>query len=113
MKGQPFSNNNSGHVKNQLFVPKSKQWTSHTISAEVMSANSQRNDTQQASLTCIFCKGNHFNGMCDKFPSLSEGRWSLSQQGRRHFVYLKISHMQKDCPSSQKKYCCYCGKRGH
>ena len=36
----------------------------------------------------------------------------LSQQ-KRHFVCLKVGHVLKDCPSSQKKACSHCGKKGY
>ena len=34
----------------------------------------------------------------------------LNQQ-RRCFICLKVGHVSKDCPSSQKKSCYYCGKK--
>ena len=107
------NNNNSGQVRNQPLTPKGRhvQQIGHTVSTEVLTANSQRSGVQQASLPCIFCKGTHFNDMCDKFSSLDERRQSLSQQGRC-FICLKVGHMLKDCPSSQKKSCCYCSRRG-
>ena len=51
-------------------------------------------------------KGNHFNDMCDKFTTLTERKQILSQQ-RRCFICLKVGHVLKDCPSSQKKVCCH------
>ena len=47
--------------------------------------------------------------MCDKFPFIDERKQSLSQQGR----CFMVDHMLKECPSSQKKCCCYCGRRVH
>ena len=49
--------------------------------------------------------------MCDKFTTLTERKKILSQQ--RCFVCLKVGHMLKDCPSSQKKVCCHCGRKGY
>jgi len=102
------NNNNSSSVGNQPLTPKGGQQSGHTISTEVLAANSQRSEVQQVSLPCIFCKGTHFNDMCDKFPSLDEKRRSLSQQ-ERCFICLKVGHMLKNC---QKKSCCYCSRRG-
>ena len=47
--------------------------------------------------------------MCDKFTTLTERKQILSQQ--RCFVCLKVGHVLKDCPSSQKKVCCHCGRK--
>ena len=103
------------NVKGQHFVPRQLTSDSHRPSAEVLTANSQRGSQQEgqikASLPCIFCKGNHFNDMCDKFTTLTERKQILSQQ--RCFVYLKVGHMLKDCPSPQKKICCHCGRKGY
>ena len=49
--------------------------------------------------------------MCDMYSSLSERKQNLSQQ-HRCFVCLKVGHFLKNCPSLEKKSCCYCGKRG-
>ena len=66
---------------------------------------------QLALLPRIFCKSNHFNIMCDKFTTLTERKQILSQQ--RCFVCLKVGHVLKDCPISQKKVCCHCGRKGY
>ena len=99
-------------MKGQHFVPRQLTSDSHRPSAEVLTANSQRGSQQdgqiKASLLCIFCKGNHFNDMCDKFTTLTERKQILSQQ-RRCFICLKVGHVLKDCPTSQKKVCCHCG----
>ena len=47
--------------------------------------------------------------MCDKFTTLTERKQILKQQ--RCFVCLKVGHVLKDCPSSQKKVCCHCGRK--
>ena len=105
-------------TRGQPFVPRQFRplTSSHRSPAEVLAANSQRGGSgggqTKASLPCIFCKGDHFNDTCDKCVTLTERKQKLSQQ-RRCFVCLKVGHMLKDCPSSQKKSCCYCGKRGH
>ena len=78
------------NVKGQHFVPRQLTSDSHRPSAEVLTANSQRGSQQEgqikASLPCIFCKGNHFNDMCDKFTTLTERKQILSQQ-RRCFIF--------------------------
>ena len=118
-KGQTLShsgyssikNNNSSHNKGQRIV-------SHLEKdgelADVFSANIQlgrSSNSRSASLPCIFCKGKHYNDMCDKVVSLCDRKQSLSHQ-KRCFVCLKIGHLVKDCPSIDKKACCYCGRRG-
>ena len=50
--------------------------------------------------------------MCDKFTTLTERKQILSQQ-RRCFICLKVGHVLKDCPSSQNKICCHCGRKGY
>ena len=103
-------------MKGQHFVPRQLTSDSHRPSADVLTANSHKGSQQEgqikASLPCIFCKGNHFNDMCDKFTTLTERKQILSQQ-RRCFVCLKVGHVLKDCPSSQKKVCCHCGRKGY
>ena len=94
------------NVKGQHFVPRQLTSDYHRPSAEMLTANSLRGSQQEgqikASLPCIFCKGNHFNDMCDKFTTLTERKQILSQQ-RRCFICLKVGHVLKDCPSPQKK----------
>ena len=103
-------------MKGQHFVPRQLTSDSHRLSAEVLTANSQRGSQQEgqikASLPCIFCKRNHFNDMCDKFTTLTERKQILSQW-RRCFICLKVGHVLKDCPSPQKKICCHCGRKGY
>ena len=53
---------------------------------------------------CIFCKGDHYNDECDKYVALSDRKKKLSQQGRC-FICLKVGHVVKNCPNSQKKPC--------
>ena len=104
------------NVKGQHFVPRQLTSDSHRPSADLLTANSQRGSQQEgqikASLHFIFCKGNHFNDMCDKFTTLTERKQILSQQ-RRCFICLKVGHVLKDCPSSQKKVCCHLGRKGY
>ena len=104
------------NVKGQHFVPKQLTSDSHRPSADLLTANSQRGSQQEgqikASLQFIFCKGNQFNDMCDKFTTLTERKQILSQQ-RRCFICLKVGHVLKDCPSSQKKVCCHCVRKGY
>ena len=92
------------NVKGQHFVPRQLTSDSHRPSADLLTANSQRDGQQEgqikASLHFIFCKGNHFNDVCDK---------QILSQPRRCFICLKVGHVLKDCPSSQKKVCCHCG----
>ena len=94
-------------MKGQHFVPRQLTSDSHRPSADLLTANSQRGNQQEgqikASLHFIFCKGNHFNDVCDKFTTLTERKQILSQQ-RRCFICLNVGHVLKDCPSSQKKF---------
>ena len=104
------------NVKGQHFLPRQLTSDSHRPSADLLTANSQRDSQQEgqikASLHFIFCIGNHFNDLCDKFTTLTEKKQILSQQ-RRCFICLKVGHVLKDCPSSQKKVCCHCGRKGY
>ena len=110
--------NDNLKVKGQPFVSKQTRplTASHRPSTEVLAVNSQAGSSvggqARASLPCIFCKDNHFNDMCDKCVTLTERKQKLSQQ-KRCFICLKIGHMSRNCPSSQKKSCCYCGKKGY
>ena len=58
----------------------------------------------------FFCKGSHYNDECDKYVTLSDRKKRLSQQARC-FICLKIGHMSKGCPNSQKKPFAHCEKR--
>ena len=102
--------------KRQHFVPRQLTFDSHRPSADQLTANSQRGNQQEgqikASLHFIFCKGNHFNDVCDKFTTLTERKQIRSQQ-RRCFICLKVGHVLKDWPSSQKKVCCHCSRKGY
>ena len=102
-------------MKGQHFVPRQLTSDSHRPSADLLTANSQRGNQQEgqikASLHFIFCKGNHFNDVCDKFTTLTERKQILSQQ-RRCFICLNVGHVLKDCPSSQK-VCCHCSRKGY
>ena len=63
------------NVKGQHFVPRQLTSDSYRPSADLLTANSQRGSQQEgqikASLHFIFCKGNHFNDVCDKFTTLT------------------------------------------
>ena len=84
------------NVKGQHFLPRQLTSDSHRPSADLLTANSQRGSQQEgqikALLHFIFCKGNHFNDMCDKFTTLTERKQILSQQ-RRCFICLKVGHV--------------------
>ena len=74
------------NAKEQHFVPRQSgplTSDSHRPSTEVLAANSQRGGQQEGqikvSLPYIFCKGNHFNNMCDKFTTLTERKQILGQ----------------------------------
>ena len=100
-------------MKGQHFLPKQLTSDSHRPSAEVLTANSEIVNKRaklrhhylvlSATVTILM--------MCDKFTTLTERKQILSQQ-RRCFVCLKVGHVLKDCPSSQKKVCCHCGRKG-
>ena len=73
-KGQPPSNNtryystknnNNSYNKGQRFVshPEKGSESADVFSASVQSANN--GSSRPASLPCIFCKGKHYNDMCD------------------------------------------------
>ena len=112
---QSYVSSVNTNVKGQHFVPRQLTSDSHRPSADLLTANSQRGSQQEgqikASLHFNFCKGN-LNDMCDKFTTLTERKQILSQQ-RRCFICLKVGHVLKDCPSSQKKVCCHCGRKGY
>ena len=115
---QHHVSNDNLKVKGQPFVSKQTRpfTASYRSSTEVLAVNSQAGSSvggqARASLPFIFCKGNHFNDMYNKCVTLTEKKQKLSQQ-KRCFVCLKIGHMSRNCPSSQKKSCCYCGKKGY
>ena len=116
---QRYVSSNNPNVRGQPFVSRQTRplydslrplYDSQRPSTEALAVNSQREGNQiKASLPCIFCKGGHFNDMCDKYTTLAERKQKLNQQ-RRCFICLKVEHVSKDCPSSQKKSCCYCGR---
>ena len=60
----------------------------------------------------IFCKGTHFNDNCDKYSTIANRKNQLTSQGRC-FIYLKIGHLCKECPSAQMRSCYYCNRIGH
>ena len=101
-------------MKGQHFLPKLLTSDSHRPSAEVVTANSEIVNKRaklrhhylvlSAKVTILMT--------CDKFTTLTERKQILSQQ-RRCFVCLKVRHVLKDCPSSQKKVCCHCGRKGY
>ena len=80
--------NDNLKVKGQPFMSKQTRplTASHRPSTEVLAVNSQAGSSvggqARASLPCIFCKGNHFNDMCDKCVTLTERKQKLSQQKR-------------------------------
>ena len=101
-------------MKGQHFLPKQLTSDSHRPSAEVLTANSEIVNKSaklrhhylvlSAKVTILM--------MYDKFTTLTERKQILSQQ-RRCFICLKVGHVLKDCPSSQKKVCCHCGRKGY
>ena len=90
-------------MKGQHFLPRQLTSDSHRPSAEVLAANSEIVSKRaklrhhylvlSAKVTILM--------MCDKFTTLTERKQILIQQ--RCFVCLKVGHVLKDCPSSQKK----------
>ena len=72
----------------------------HRSSVEVLT-NSVNTSNDRTLLPCIFCTGNQYNDECNKYVNLSERKKRLSQQGRC-FICLKVGHLSKSCPSSQK-----------
>ena len=113
---QHYVSTNNPNVRGQSFVSRQTRSTqdSQRPFTETLVTNIQRKNAgnqTKASLPCLFCRGCHFNDMCDKYTTLA-GRKQVLNQQRRCFICLKVSHVSKDCPSSQKKSCCYCGKKG-
>ena len=107
-RGQPFGSRQTRFLHDSQRPLNDSQ----RPSTEALAVNSQREGNQsRASLPCIFCKGSHFNDMCDKYTTLAERRQKLNQQ-RRCFICLKVGHVAKDCAGAQKKSCCYCGRKG-
>ena len=98
-RGQPF-----GSRQTRFFHDSQRPLNdSQRPSTEALAVNLQREGNQsRASLPCIFCKGSHFNDMCDKYTTLAERRQKLNQQ-RRCFICLKVGHVAKDCAGAQKK----------
>ena len=95
--------------------------TETPVSAEALVTNSrrvtQRSDMSRShkkepSITCIFCKGVHFNDSCDKFITVADRKGRLISQGRC-FVCLKVGHTCKECPCAQSRSCHYCKQVGH
>ena len=66
----------------------------------------------EPSKPCIFCKGTHFNDICNKYSTITNRRNQLTSQGRC-FMCLKIDHLCKECPSAQMRSCYYCNRIGH
>ena len=74
---QSYVSSNNPYVRGQPFVSRQTRplhnsqrplHDSQRPSTEALAVNSQREvDQIKASLPCIFCKGGHFNGMCDKY----------------------------------------------
>ena len=96
-------------MKGQHFVPRQLTSDSHRPSADLLTANSQRRSQQEgrikAPLHFVFCKGNHFNDMCDKFTTLTERKQILSQQKqKRCFICLKVGHVLKFVLVLRRRY---------
>ena len=113
---QHYVSTNNPNVRGQSFVSRQTRSTqdSQRPFTETLVTNIQRKNAgnqNKVSLPCLFCRGCHFNDMCDKYTTLA-GRKQVLNQQRRCFICLKVGHVSKDCPSSQKKSCCYCGKKG-
>ena len=110
---QRYVSTNNPNVRGQSLA--SRQTRSQSDSQRPFTeTNVQRKSAgnqTKASLPCLFCRGCHFTDMCDKFITLA-GRKQVLNQQRRCYIFLKVGHVSKDCPSSQKKSCCYCGKKG-
>ena len=59
---------------------------------------------------CVFCKAEHFSDECDQCKELSDHKKKFLSQGRC-FLCLKTGHTVRDCTSSQRNGCYYCGKQ--
>ena len=103
--------NTKGHSMTKQVRPFKE---SPSSSAEVLTAGSLKvnKGSSKPSLPCIFCKGEHFNDMCNQYPYLDDRKKRLSQKGRC-FICLKLGHTLRNCMSSQKKSCCHCGQKGY
>ena len=73
----------------------------HRSPAEVLTNNVNSSNVRTL-LPYILCKENHYNNECDKYVNLSERKKKLSQQ-QRCIICLKVGHLSKSCPNSQKK----------
>ena len=78
----------------------------HRSSADVFTSNV----SGIRRLPCIFCKGDHYNDECHKYVTLPDQKKKLSPQARC-FICLKVGHVSKSCPNSQKKPCTCCGRK--
>ena len=81
---QRYVSSNNPNVRGQPFVSRQTRplYDSQRPSTEALVVNSQREGNQiKASLPCIFCKGGHFNDMCDKYTTLAESRSLISNEG--------------------------------
>ena len=97
-------------MKGQHFLPRQLTSDSHRPSAEVLTANSEIvNKRAKLKHYLVLSAKVTILMMCDKFTTLTEKKQILSQQ--RCFVCLKVGHVLKDCPSSQKEVCCHCGRK--
>ena len=61
---------------------------------------------------CAFFKGDHYNDECENCKPLTECKQKLITQGQC-FLCFKVGHSFKDCPSTHRQSCHYCGKQGN
>ncbi|XP_045770451.1 uncharacterized protein LOC123870978 [Maniola jurtina] len=73
---------------------------SNTTEGEVVS--------KRMKVSCVFCKGDHYSDLCDKYKTAKERK---SRLGDRCYGCLMRNHRIAQCYSSRKS-CYYCKKRG-
>ena len=110
-----FSTSNKRFDKSDALRP--VKVSSDHISAEALVMNtdvpSQGKKIREATQSCIYCKGNHFNDSCKQYTdvSVSTRKKQLQKQGRC-FICLRTGHVSKECSTSFKP-CYYCKRVGH
>ena len=86
---QHYVSTNNPNVRGQSFASRQtrSQPDSQRPFTEILATNVQRksagtSNQTKASLSCLFCRGYHFNDMCDKYITLAgENKYLISSVG--------------------------------